>query len=249
MVSFEPVVDEYDEGRPDHPNGVYDALEPLVDATVLDVGAGTGIATRSLIRRGARVTAVDLGPGMLARAVGRSPGLSAVAADGARLPFRDGSADLVTFAQSWHWLDPATRCTEVARVVRPGGRWAAWWSHPWADDEPWFDAYWSEVERTCPGAHRDQRATDWGATVDPSSGLEVGEVTVVPWVREVSVDTWITDQTSHSYVVALSPPERSRLLSDLRAILDERFPDGDVVVRYETWLWTAVCGRSGGVAR
>jgi SAM-dependent methyltransferase len=239
MASFESVVDEYDAGRPSHPPEVYDALEPLAGSLVLDVGAGTGIATRALAERGARVIALDLGPAMLARAATRTPGLRAVVADGAQLPVRERTADLVTFAQSWHWLDPTRRCDEVARVLKSGGRWAAWWSHPFADDEPWFDAYWSMVEGTCPGAHRDQRTTDWGQTVDVASGVEVGNLFTVPWVREVTVDAWMTDQASHSYIAALPSAARERLLAALRSILDDRFPDGAMTVRYETWMWIA----------
>lgn len=239
MTSFESVVDEYDAARPEHPSPVYDALEPLAGAVVLDVGAGTGIATRALVGRGARVAAIDMGPAMLRRAVQRSPGLWAAVADGARLPMPDHTVDLVTFAQSWHWLDPDRRSAEVARVLRPGGRWAAWWSHPFDDHEAWFDEYWSVVEDACPGAHRDQRTTDWGASVDPSSGLVVGERIVVPWVREVAVDAWITEEASHSYVSSVPRSEREPLLADLRAILDRHFSDGRMSVRYETWMWQA----------
>lgn len=239
MASFETVVDEYDAGRPDHPPAVYDRLEPLEGSCVVDVGAGTGIATRALAERGASVVAIDLGPAMLARATRRTPGLRAVVADGARLPMPDGSVDLLTLSQSWHWLDASRRCDEAARVLTAGGRWAAWWSHPFADGEPWFDTYWSTVEHACPGAHRDQRTTDWGATIDPACGLGMVDSSVLPWVRTVSVDSWMTDQASHSYVAAMPPEPRKRLLADLRSILDGRFPGGAMAVRYETWMWIA----------
>ncbi|HEX4777867.1 MAG TPA: methyltransferase domain-containing protein, partial [Acidimicrobiia bacterium] len=86
-MSFDPVVELYDAARPSYPDAVYDALEPLAGSLVLEGGAGTGIATRALLSRAARVVPFDVGPGMLSRAVSRSPGLRAVVADGARLPF------------------------------------------------------------------------------------------------------------------------------------------------------------------
>jgi hypothetical protein len=49
----------------------------------------------------------------------------------------------------------------------------------------------------------------------------------------------MTDQASHSYVVGLPAGPRAELLGELRAILDEQFPDGTMSVRYETWLWIA----------
>lgn len=239
MASFETVADEYDAARPSYPTEIYDALGLLDGVRVLDVGAGTGIATRALLARGAAVVAVDPGPEVLRRARARTADLDAVVGDGAVLPIRSGSVDLITFAQAWHWLDPSTRVGEMHRVLRPGGRWAGWWSHARADGEAWFDAYWEAIERTCAGTGRGQRDIDWGATIAGGDLFEVGERITVPWTREVSIEDWLTDQSSHSYVIALSDAERARLLDDLRTILQGRFDDGTMHVPYETWLWVA----------
>lgn len=239
VVSFEGVAGEYDVARPSYPDEVLDSLDPLCGLRVLDVGAGTGIATRGLIGRESEVVAVDVGAEVLRRARSHSPQLAAVVADGAVLPVRAMSADLVCFAQSWHWLDESTRVAEAHRVLRPGGRWAAWWSHARADGEEWFDDYWAVIESTCPGTHRAQRDIDWGSTLAAPGRFEVPVRVTVPWVRKVAVDTWMTDQASHSYVAGLAPADRSRALSELRAILEERFPSGAMSVNYETWLWVA----------
>ena len=240
MASFESVAGEYDVGRPGYPPGVYDTLGPLEGLVVLDVGAGTGIATSELpAREPAMVVAVDPGKVLLDRAAVRTPSLRAVQADGVALPVRDGVIDLVCFAQSWHWVDEATRVGEAHRVLGPKGRWAGWWSHARADGEDWFDTYWSTIERPAAGTHRGQRDTDWGATVVGSDLFALDVLETVPWLREITVDLWMTDQLSHSYVVALSPPDRDRLTGTLRGILDERFGDGTMAVRYETWLWIA----------
>jgi SAM-dependent methyltransferase len=239
VASFETVADEYDAARPCYPGGVYDALGVLDGLAVLDVGAGTGIATRELLNRGASVVAIDPGRVVLARAAARTPGLPAVVADGAVLPVRTGGADLICFAQAWHWLDETVRAREAHRVLRERGRWAGWWSHARSDADDWFDLYWLVIERSCPGTHRGQRDTDWGATVAESDLFNVGDRVTVPWIRELSVDDWMTDQASHSYVAGLGDTDRARLLSALREILEERFPGGTMTVRYETWLWIA----------
>jgi SAM-dependent methyltransferase len=185
------------------------------------------------------VVAVDRGPAVLGRAVAHTPALAAVVADGVRLPVRAGAVDLVCFGQAWHWLDAGTRVSEMHRVLRPGGRWAGWWSHARADGEDWYDRSWDLVERICPGTHRDRRDEDWGATVAVPGRFVVGARTTIPWVREIRVDAWLTDQASHSYVVALPGRRRAALLGELRALLEERFPDGVMSVPYETWLWIA----------
>jgi ubiquinone/menaquinone biosynthesis C-methylase UbiE len=93
---------------------------------VLDVAAGTGNASIPAAQRGARVTASDLTPELLeaGRRRAGSDGLELewVAADAERLPFEDGSFDVVMssigamFAP--HHQDVAD---ELARVCRPGG--------------------------------------------------------------------------------------------------------------------------------
>lgn len=239
MASFESVADEYDTARPSYPEGIFDALGPLGGLRVLDIGAGTGIATRELLARGATTIALDHGPEVLRRARARTPDLDAVVGDGAVLPIHAESVDLVTCAQAWHWLDPTTRVTEMHRVLPAGGRWAGWWSHARADDEVWFDSFWSAVERACPAAHRDQRNLDWGSTITERGLFDVGERITVPWEREITVDDWLTDLTSHSYVAALPDTARVELLDEVRPIVQQRFDDGSMRIRYETWLWIA----------
>jgi SAM-dependent methyltransferase len=238
VTMFDDVVDEYDAGRAAYPAALYDVLEPLEGLVVLEGGAGTGIATRALAARGAHLVPFDIGAAVLQRAVLRAPGLPAVVADGAAMPFKDACADMLCFAQSWHWVDERRRCAEAARVLRPGGRWAGWWSHARADGESWFDTYWTIVEAAC-DAHRDQRDIDWGDGLETSGLFVVGPRVTVPWVRRTSVDVWLTDERSRSYIAALPHHVRERVLRALEAVLRQRFPDGGMDVRYETWLWTA----------
>jgi SAM-dependent methyltransferase len=238
VTSFDAVADAYEAGRPDYPEAVYDALEPLDGSLVLEGGAGTGIATRALLRHGARVFPFDVGSKVLRMAVMQTPDLAAVAADGARLPFRDRCADVVCFAQSWHWLDEGRRCEESARVLRPGGRWAAWWSHARADGERWFAASWDAIERATV-ARRAQRDTDWGDGLRASGLFDVSEKVVVPWVREVDVDQWLIDERSKTYIAILPEAKRESLLQEVEGLVRDGFPSGQMRVPYETWLWIA----------
>ncbi len=239
MTLFENVVAEYDRGRPSYPGAIYEALGDIAGRRVLDIGAGTGIATRELLRRGAAVVAVDAGPAMIGHAKFRSPELNAVVADGARLPVRDHSVDLACFAQSWHWLDPSTRITEIHRVLTSNGRWAAWWSHADIVGTEWLDAYWTQIENACAGAERAQAHTDWGPTICDPALFDPAERVEVLWVRSVSADDWITDQASHSYVATLADEPRGVLLDRLRTIVQDAFPTGRLQVPFITRLWSA----------
>lgn len=243
-VSFDPVADAYDRARPGYPDAVFDALEaatrPLSGTEVLEGGTGTGLATAALAARGAAVVGFDVGERMLRRATTRAPTAALVVADGNAPPFADGCADLLCFAQSWHWLDLGGRAQRAAaRVLRPGGWWAGWWNHPRADGHDWFERYQSLLEASCPGYDRSHRDTDWGRTLLEGGHFEPARRTVVAWTRRTDLNTWLLDERSKSYVSALGGDDRQRLLDGIAEVLRRAFPTGELTVPYETWLWTA----------
>jgi ubiquinone/menaquinone biosynthesis C-methylase UbiE len=243
---FDPLAADYDAARPSYPAGIFDALEaaagPLAGQLTVDCGAGTGIATRQLAARGARTVALDIGEQMLRRALARSPGQCCLLADGNALPIRSGRADLVTFGQSWHWFKQDTAAGEVARILRPGGHWAAWWNHPATEGQPWFEAYQDLMESACGQNYRHQRQPEasWaGEAIAATGAFGTGIRTVVEWTRRLSTAGWIAEDRSKSYVGLLPPAERDRLLAAVTRLLDRRFPDGQMAVPYRTAMWLA----------
>jgi SAM-dependent methyltransferase len=103
-------------------------------ARVLDLGAGTGVASEALAPTGARVIAADVAYGMLRHNSGSRP--PAVCADAAQLPFRAATFDHVVAAFVLnHVPDLVVAFAELARVVRPGGTIAAS-SFPIAREHP-----------------------------------------------------------------------------------------------------------------
>lgn len=109
------------------PGRVYDRLAeavvavspvPLLGRTVLDLGAGTGAATRAVIAAGGTSIAADLAIGML-RAI--EPAVPSTVADARALPFADRSLDGVVAAFALNHLpDPHRALTQATRVSRPG---------------------------------------------------------------------------------------------------------------------------------
>lgn len=241
MREFDGVAGEYQQGRPGYPADLFDALHPLKGALVVEGGAGTGIATRELIARGASVISFDTSVSMLRTGFDHSAEspVGVVLADGAFIPIRDSSVDLVCYAQAWHWVDTRYQVDEVARVLKPGGRWAGWWSHPRSDADSWFREIWDLIEARCPTAERSFRDTDWSLDFCGRSDFEVGSLQVFPWHRQLTIDQWILDERSKSYIARLTTESRKHLLAQIERVLIEQFPSGVAEVDYDTWLWIA----------
>lgn len=106
------------------------AVGPRPGQRVLDVATGTGMVAFALARRGAEVVGLDQSPEMLGRArakLAARPELagrvSFLEGEAERLPFSDAEFDALSFTYLLRYVDdPQATLTELARVVRPGGR-------------------------------------------------------------------------------------------------------------------------------
>ncbi|MFF2143419.1 class I SAM-dependent methyltransferase [Kitasatospora sp. NPDC058190] len=241
--SFGSVAAEYDRARPSYPDELFDELErlwgrSLKGARVLDVGAGTGIATRLLAARGADVIAVEPYAGMAAQFRAASPQLPLVRGNGDDLPFHDDSADLICYAQAFHWTRPERSVPEAIRVLRPGGALAAWWNVP-DETVPWVRARVERLTAALPGRyHGYGRITEHTRHFAPA-GLAVGHARL-RWERRVTVEHVLTDLTSRSFLASLTPEERAPILAVEREALRADFPDGVVVEPFILDLTVAV---------
>ncbi|MFG2676302.1 class I SAM-dependent methyltransferase [Streptomyces sp. NPDC048445] len=254
-LSFDRAAAQYGAARPGYPDALLDAVEelagrPLRGARALDVGAGTGISTRRLRDRGAAVVAVEPGPGMAAELRRTLPDVPLVRGDGNHLPFADASADLITYAQSWHWTDSARAAPEAMRVLRPGGALALWWNVAdpgvgWIAEQgdrllAFFAAEVPEVAEAAGPA-----AANTGAHGSPVSArdLPAGLSFVhrrVPWTRRVPLDTHLANLGSHSAFLILGDEPARHFLSEEREHLARRFPDGTVEETYVVELSVAI---------
>lgn len=127
--SFGPAAAGYAEHRPDYARAAVDwALEPAAGVRVLDLGAGTGKLTASLVALGADVVAVEPDPAMLAELHRALPGVRAVPGSAEAIPLPDSSVDAVLAGNAMHWFDMAVAGPEIARVLAPGGVLAGLWN-------------------------------------------------------------------------------------------------------------------------
>ena len=126
--TFDQAAQLYAQARPGYPEDLFDDLQRwgrLTGSTrVLEVGCGTGQATRSLARRGWHVTAVELG-GALADVARRDlhgfRNVEVVTAEFERWEPPRVPYQLVFAATSWHWLDPDVAFDKAAGLLGSAG--------------------------------------------------------------------------------------------------------------------------------
>lgn len=125
---------EYHDVRPTYPR---DVAELIAEAdSLIDVGAGTGKLTSTLVRPGRFVGALDPSISMLSVLRSRHPGIPVWRATAEATGVADSCVDAYVSAQTWHWVDTAAASAEADRVVKPGGALMLCWntldvSHPW----------------------------------------------------------------------------------------------------------------------
>jgi SAM-dependent methyltransferase len=233
-TAFEELVDHYDAARPTYPSSLYDALPDLA-GDVLELGAGTGIATRELEKRTGSLISTDLGPKMLTRLHERSPDVPVVVCRAEALPFSDDSFDVVCGSQMWHWVDVPVAAPEVVRVLRPGGVLALWWNEVAGDGLPWWDAQQDRLEAGNPRYRRTYRTRDYRDELRPY--FSSVEETSTTWERTLDWPTYERWLRSKSYVQAMDDVEA--FVAAERDSLAAAFPDGRIVEPFTVSLWIA----------
>ncbi|MCX4514349.1 class I SAM-dependent methyltransferase [Streptomyces sp. NBC_01619] len=127
--SFGAAAVAYDEHRPDYAQAaVRWALESAPGPRVLDLGAGTGKLTATLVALGADVIAVEPDPAMLTELRRSLPAVRALPGSAEVIPLPDASVDAVLAGNAMHWFDMAVAGPEIARVLAHGGVLAGLWN-------------------------------------------------------------------------------------------------------------------------
>jgi SAM-dependent methyltransferase len=217
---FGTAAEAYERFRPGYPDEVVDrtldyAARPVESA--IEIGAGTGKATRAFTCRGIRVTALEPDPamfGVLEREMVAMP------VQPVRTAFEeyDGPpADLLYAAASWHWTDPTRRCARAAALLVDGGTLAVFGAPVRAAD-PEVQAAVAAVTGSSPGG------TAFGPPGPAGSERQ-------NWLdRELRESGLFTDVEHHLLSRVLPLPQREYVgyLSTVSAYLELSFED-----RYE----------------
>jgi SAM-dependent methyltransferase len=208
-TSFGSVADSYDRVRPGPAAAALDWLVPAGCEVAVDLAAGTGLFTRALLGRAARVVAVEPDARMREVLARRSPGVDVREGRGEAMPLPDASADAVFVSTAWHWLDQSRAVPEIARVLRPGGRLGLVWN---TRDER---LGWVRELGEIIGSDGDRGRFD----VSLSTAFTEPERHQVEWTNYLTPQALIDLVASRSYCITSPTEVRTRTLHQVRELL------------------------------
>lgn len=224
---FDGIAERYEASRPGYPAQIVDFVIATAalgaGARVLEVGCGTGQLTERLAHSGFRLTAIDIGPSMIAAARQRLTGadVSFEVTSFENLAAADASFDLVISAAAFHWIDPEVAFSKSARLLRPRG-WLALLGHDDRYDEPLGSALndlWITYGNT--GGAWERRPSD--PDVVSATGLFATPVCMSDSQRSVlPVGDVIALETTRGAFLSWPPDAQRRSTDHLRQLLESQ---------------------------
>ncbi|MCP3380684.1 MULTISPECIES: class I SAM-dependent methyltransferase [unclassified Bradyrhizobium] len=247
--TFDQIAGAYRASRPDYPEALVDdvvsyaAMKP--GDPVLEVGCGTGQATKSFATRDLQIVAIDPGPEMVRTARESLAGFDNVELVEAtfeawsqdKAPFR-----LIVAAQSWHWVAPELRFVKAAKLLSPDGSLAVFGHVPTGLPasllERFKDIYLRHTGRWGPPPEA------WYLPSGPFKGWfdESGlfgavEHRCYPWKWQHTTSSYANFLGTRSEFRMLTPTIREELRNDISKAIDRH--GGEFEVDYETHLYMA----------
>lgn len=247
---YDQMAEQYDRSRPSYPDDVIDEVlgDLSQEFSVLDVGSGTGIASRQMKKRGAQVLGLDMSVGM--SAIAQKHGIVTEISTFETWDPGGRKFDRVTCAQAWHWMDPFSSALKAASMIRPGGKLCLFWSAGYHADDL-ADALATAYERALPAGSPKMTL---GYAVSRSNELPLDFSVVTgsprafehmveeparsfPWSSTYTRDQWIDELGTHTDHAALPADVRQNLFDEIGSTID-RF-GGAFSMTFSTHLMSA----------
>jgi SAM-dependent methyltransferase len=235
--SFDEIAEIYDRIRPSYPPSLYDDLFDLlpVEPLILEVGPGTGKATRGLLAHGARVRAVEIGPAMADKLRGEllSEQLTVEVGDFGHVPVAVSVYDCVFAATAYHWISAEEQLDRPATLLKQDGVLAIveliQVDSP--SDRGFFVAAQPIYERHGqghtgpPAPSRDAVDPAIRAAVEHDPRFSTVQVRHYDWDQTYTAAQYRLLMESYSVTQLMAPDDRQALLDDMESFVRDRFDD------------------------
>jgi ubiquinone/menaquinone biosynthesis C-methylase UbiE len=224
-AGFGRAADVYERSRPTYPAAAVERLAAELGIAagrdVLDLAAGTGKFTRLIVALGANVIAVEPSAAMRSEFAAVLPDVAVHEGTAEQIPLTDGSVDVVTAAQAFHWFDAPRACAEIARVLRPGGGLGLIWNER-DESVPWV----AELSQVMQWDVRMpyEVGTDFRQVLDVSGRFTPARYERFSFAQELDRDGLCDRVATTSYIASMDAPDRDAILASVRDLVSG-FPE------------------------
>jgi ubiquinone/menaquinone biosynthesis C-methylase UbiE len=228
------------DSRSGYSNELYDTIASFGlprNASIVDIGCGTGLASEPFALNGFPVTGVDPSEAMLERARARTPEATYVTGSAEQLPFPEARFDVALCADAFHLFDKERAMAEIQRVLKPRGTVAIWWKFPMSDDDvkALRDSVLTEFVSEAPQGGLS------GFREFYSAPLENQTLRVIPWRFTMPLSRVVKQEESSCTLRRMLGDRIGEFIERFRTALAERYGDGDpaVPLSYLQYLYLA----------
>ena len=243
---FSSRVENYIRFRPGYPPSVLDVLRKecalTADSVVADIGSGTGIFSEVLLKNGNQVRGIEPNDEMrhaAERLLARYPRFTSLKGTAERTTLTDGSVDVITAAQAFHWFDRTRARAEFERILKPDGWVALIWNDRQLDSTPFLREYEGLLQKF---------GTDYVAVRDRDLALPdvcdfIGndhvKLSIVENSQSFDYQSTEGRLLSSSYAPESGHPNHTLMIDTLHEIFARHQDGGKVEIRYDTRIFTA----------
>lgn len=242
----------YDKARPAYPDALIDRIVEASPGTdLLDVGCGTGIAARQFQAAGCNVLGVE--PDARMADFARRHGLPVEVATFEEWDSAGRTFDVVTAAQSWHWVDPVVGATKAAQILRPSGQLAIF-GHLYEPPIEIAESFATAFRRVLPDSPfanlpaRRPVETYQAAYAKIADTIRETEMFDEPeqwrfdWAQPYTRDQWLALLPTTGGLTRLNPNQLAEILDEVSTAIDSI--GGSFTMPYTTLATTAMRPRS-----
>ena len=241
--SFNESARLYDQMRPGYPAALIEDAVSLSEiperGSILEIGCGTGQATRPFAERGYSMLCLDIGErlaAIAARKFRRFENVTVVVQSFEEWQTEGKMFDLVMAATSFLWIAPDVRWVKSAFVLKPSGALALLWNQHVRKDEGFFAEVQAVYKKCAPSLDATPAKTDDLTVSTEDAGLfETPVRRTYPWTREYTAEDYIRLLNTYSGHIVLPENERKKLFEGVKDLINQKY-GGAVVKHYEAVL-------------
>ena len=232
--TFDADAELYERARPEYPELLFDDLFVVAGlqrgTRVVEIGCGTGKATRPLARRECALTCLELGENLAAVArqkLSEFSNVQVIQSSFEEWEPGDRTFDVVFAACAWHWIDPQIRYAKAAQLLRRNGRLALIHvEHVFPDG---FDEFFVEIQKvynsfgeSIDKFPRPQQIPDNREDIESSGRFANVQVKRYVWSVDYTAEQYINLLNTYSGHITMEPSNRSALYTEVCRLINAR---------------------------